>query len=187
MTDEETYSFADSVVFYRSKDKWGAFGNMAGGYPITCSTGIWKSSEALYQAARFPDHPEIQEAIRNATNGFTAKLVAKSKAHYTRDDWLDVRVECMLGALNAKIASNPRLWDLLAATGDRPIVERSKYDQYWGTVVDPNGLTLTGRNILGHCWMHIRKHQLPLRVTVEPHAAVRFPNRHPMEEFYAND
>src|SRR3546814_10885845 len=55
----------------------------------------WKSSEAQYQAMRYPGHPEIQEQIRNAPNAFVAKQVAYEHIDKTRADWKDVNVQAM--------------------------------------------------------------------------------------------
>jgi len=165
-----TYASSVSCVFRKGTDEWGAFGNMTGGYPLYHNGVLWKSSEALYQASRFPDHPDIQEAIRQATNGFTAKLIAKSKIHHTRSDWLDINIPCMVAVLYCKLNSNPQLWTLLEKTNDRDVVEHSgKGDTFWGTkLVDdlPDNVKLyRGQNVLGKCWMYVRLTSLQSRVT----------------------
>lgn len=175
------YDPSECCVFHKTKEQWGAFSNMAGGFPIACGGLIWKSSEALYQAARYPDHPVIREAIRDASNGFTCKLVAKANYSLTRLDWDDVRIGVMFAAIYAKIASNPVLWDLLAETGDRPIVEKSHKDQFWGAVDNGTGM-LEGENTLGKIWEAIRTQWLPIRKTpLAPPGLL--PSNDPFREF----
>lgn len=44
------------------------------------------------------------------------------------------------------------------ATRDRPIVEQSRKDDYWGAkVIDEVGETLVGQNILGRLLMELRE------------------------------
>jgi ribA/ribD-fused uncharacterized protein len=183
------YGGSVSCVFRKGTDEWGMFGNMTGGYPLYHHGVLWKSSEALYQAARFPDHPDIQEAIRNATNGFTAKLIAKAKIHHTREDWMDVNIPAMVEALYAKIGSNPKLWDVLEKTNDRDIVEHSgKGDTFWGTkLLDDHGETgkvnlYRGQNVLGKCWMFIREKSLRSRTIPTPTPGL-LPGKDPFEGF----
>lgn len=160
------YDPEKSCCARKGTDEYGWILNMTGGYPIISGGLLWKSSEALYQACRFPDHPEVQEAIREATNGFTAKLVAKSKKHLTRSGWEEdgLNIEAMLYCIYAKIASNPRLWDYLEATQLKPIVEISgKGDMFWGTSTKEHQHYLRGANMLGKLWMYVRYKNLPTR------------------------
>ena len=45
--------------------------------------------------------------------------------------------------------------DALARTGDRPIVEVSTRDPWWGA--RPAGDSYRGRNVLGRLWMELRQ------------------------------
>ena len=45
---------------------------------------------------------------------------------------------------------------VLAATGDRPIVEVSTRDPWWGA--RPVAERYEGRNVLGRLWMELRQH-----------------------------
>lgn len=138
------------------KSPFGELLNMTGGFPIEHDNRVWKSSEALYQAARFPDDHDIQEDIRNASNGFTAKLIAKKHAAETRDGWIDkqINVRAMAQVLRLKFDQHEAIRKVLYQTGDLPIVEQSKRDSFWGAKRE--GDLLVGQNMLGSLWMILR-------------------------------
>lgn len=145
-----------AAVFCRSRDPFGGLGNMAGGFGFTDpETGLsWSSSEAWYQAQRFPHLPELQEEIRLAGNGFMAKKVAHARVKESRRDWLEVNIEMMARAIALK-ASSPRFVDELLSTGTRDIVELSARDAFWGAKPQNDG-TLVGTNVLGQLLMQLR-------------------------------
>jgi type I restriction enzyme S subunit len=149
------YNPAECIVLTRGKEPFGELLNMTAGFPIEWDNRIWKSSEALYQAARFPDLFQIQEDIRNASNGFTAKLVAKAHAILTRPSWMEgIRVHAMRQVLGLKYTQHERIREVLAETGTKVIVERSHRDHFWGAT--PCGDMLLGENMLGQLWIDIR-------------------------------
>src|SRR3546814_14539335 len=92
----------------------------------------WKSSEAQYQAMRYPGHPEIQEQIRNATNAFVAKQVAYEHIDKTRADWKDVKVQEMAYVVT-RTSKSPGFVAAMATTGGKPIVELSTREAFCGT------------------------------------------------------
>ena len=148
---------SDSIILTRGRDPFGELLNMTGGFPLEWAGKTWKSSEALYQAARFPDDESIQEEIRGANNGFTAKLIAKAHHVETRSDWETggVRLSAMIQVCTLKMEQHQRVRLALALTEHKPIVERSKRDQFWGTKPQEDG-TLVGDNMLGKIWMNLR-------------------------------
>lgn len=152
-----------AAVFCRARDPFGGLGNMAGGFGFTDpETGLrWSSSEAWYQAQRFPHLPEVQEEIRLASNGFMAKKVAHDHVRDSRKDWLDVNVAMMMRALELK-AQNPRFVQELLSTGDCDIVEYSARDEFWGAKPRQDK-TLFGANILGQLLMQLRARLAPSR------------------------
>ncbi len=154
--DQQAYHRQDCVVFWKTKEQWGGLSNMVSGYPLVVNGVRCFTSEALYQACRFPHLPDIQQEILTQKSPMSAKM--KSKPHRTnsRPDWEAVRVPIMAWCLQVKLAQH---WDrfaaLLHATGDRPIVEQSRRDVFWGAkVVDDE--TLVGANILGQLLMQLR-------------------------------
>ena len=138
------------VSFRKTKEEWGGLSNMAAGYRIVVNQTEWRTSEALYQALRFPDFPEIQEAIRMEKSPMAAKM--KSKQHRSdksRSDWDEVRVDLMYWCLRVKLACNFELFGgLLSRSYPAEIVEESANDRFWGAVV-VNDDYLQGRNLLG--------------------------------------
>ena len=134
-----------------------ALSNMAGGFPLVVNDIKIRTSEALYQACRFPHIPEIQRLIIEQKSPMTAKMKGKPHRHNSRPDWNAVRVKIMRWCLRVKLAQN---WDsfseLLLETANLPIVEQSRRDDFWGAKpVDKD--TLIGVNALGRLLMELRE------------------------------
>ena len=152
-----TYNRADSIVFLKTKEAFGGLSNMAGGFPL-CVNGIHiRTSEALYQVCRFPHLPEVQRLIIEQRSPMTAKMKSRKYHQDSRTDWDWVRVKIMRWCLRVKLIQN---WDafskLLLQTGDQPIVEQSRKDDFWGAKpVDKQ--TLVGVNALGRLLMGLRE------------------------------
>jgi type I restriction enzyme S subunit len=152
-----TYRRADSAVFLKTKEKYGGLSNMAGGFPLVVNDIKIRTSEALYQAYRFPHIPDVQRLIIEQKSPMTAKMKGKPHRQNSRPDWDAVRVKIMRWCLQVKLAQN---WDsfseLLLETANLPIVEQSRRDDFWGAKpVDKN--TLIGVNALGRLLMELRK------------------------------
>lgn len=151
------YARDECIVFCKTKEAYGSLSNMASGYPL-CVNGVnIRTSEALYQACRFPHIPDLQRQIIDQASPMVAKLKAKPSRQDSRSDWDQVRVKIMRWCLRVKLAQN---WDsfgkLLASTGNRPIVELSRKDAFWGAkLADKN--TLIGVNALGRLLMELRE------------------------------
>ena len=129
---------------------------MAAGFPLKVNGIRIRTSEALYQACRFPHRPDVQHRIIDARSPMTAKMRSKPFRKESRLDWNEVRVQIMRWCLRVKLAENWRNFGtLLLATGDCPIVERSRRDDFWGTKVAEDG-TLVGMNVLGRLLMELR-------------------------------
>jgi type I restriction enzyme S subunit len=130
---------------------------MAPGFPLLVNGIRIRTSEALYQACRFPHMPDIQRRIINETSPITAKMRIKPFRDQSRPDWDSVRVKIMRWCLRVKLAQNWRTFgELLLATGNRPIVEQSRKDDFWGAKVAENG-KLVGMNVLGRLLMELRE------------------------------
>ena len=151
------YDRAYSAVFLKTKERYGALSNMAGGFPLRVNGVDIRTSEALYQACRFPHLPKIQDKIIAERSPMTAKMKSKPHRQNSRSDWDAVRVKIMRWCLQVKLAQN---WngfsDALLETGDLPIVEHSRRDDFWGAKpVDDT--TLVGVNALGRLLMELRE------------------------------
>jgi len=160
----ETYSRRDSFWFTKITDPAGVLSNM-NALAVTAGGRKWSSTEALYQACRFPDHQEVQELIWSENSPMAAKLRSKSyRKTEGCGDWGAVQIPVMEWCLWLKLAFNFRFvyWPL-RQNADRPLVEISarrkprETDLLWGTGVSPaDPDSVTGCNVLGKLWMIIR-------------------------------
>lgn len=153
------YDRSDVVIVYKTKEEFGGLSNMASGYPLQINGIRILTSEALYQACRFPHMPEIQQEIIEQRSPMTAKMKSKPHRKNSRPDWDDVQHKVMRWCLRVKLAQNHDAFGrLLLATGDRPIVEQSRRDDYWGAkLLDEAGEKLIGQNVLGRLLMELRE------------------------------
>ena len=151
------YNRADSVVFLKTNELFGGLSNMAGGFPLRVNGIRIRTSEALYQACRFPHLPQVQRLIIGQKSPMTAKMKSKPYRQNSRPDWYQVRVKIMRWCLRVKLAQNWGAFSkLLLETGYRPIVEQSWKDDFWGaSPVDKH--TLIGMNVLGRLLMELRE------------------------------
>lgn len=105
LIDQDTYVRAKSVVFLKTKEKYGGLSNMRAGFPLRVNGIEIRTSEALYQVCRFPDHPEVQRLIIEQNSPMAAKNVSKPhRAEKCRPDWDEVMVEVMRWCLRVKLA-----------------------------------------------------------------------------------
>ncbi|RAZ72995.1 NADAR family protein [Mesorhizobium atlanticum] len=152
-----SYQRDQVVSFRKTTEDFGGLSNMAPGFPIAMLGHLIRTSEALYQACRFPHMPDVQRMVIVETSPMTAKMKSKPYRKDTRPDWEDVRVPVMRWCLRVKLAQNWETFSaLLMATGDRPIVEDSRKDDYWGAKAAEDDL-LAGRNVLGRLLMELRE------------------------------
>jgi ribA/ribD-fused uncharacterized protein len=157
--ETRTYRRHECAVFRKTDEKFGGLSNMAPGYRL-CVNGvsIW-TAEAIYQACRFPHLPDVQRLIISQTSPMTAKMRSKPYRDQSRKDWDQVRVPIMRWCLRAKLVQNwEKFSSLLLTTGEQPIVEDSRRDDFWGAVAskdDPQ--VLVGCNVLGRLLMEVRE------------------------------
>lgn len=160
-----TYIANDCIIFCKTKEHFGGLSNMAGGLPLIINNITIRTSEALYQACRYPHMPEVQRLIIEERSPMTAKMRTRKFRKESREDWLRVRVSIMRWCLRVKLLQN---WDsfsnLLLETEDHPIVEKSSKDIFWGAREVENG-TLLGGNVLGRLLMELREEIKTLRFT----------------------
>lgn len=155
-TQIRTYRTNEVVRFRKTAEEFGGLSNMAPGFPIKVLGQQIRTSEALYQACRFPHMPDIQAMIISENSPMTAKMRSKPFRKHSRPDWDDVRVPVMKWCLRVKLICNwHKFSTLLISTGDRPIVEDSRKDAYWGALPQGDD-TLNGQNVLGRLLMELR-------------------------------
>ena len=73
-SQERKYDRASSVVFRKTDEPFGGLSNMASGFPLSLNGSRILTSEALYQACRFPHRPEVQRLIIEQKSPMTAKM-----------------------------------------------------------------------------------------------------------------
>lgn len=157
------YQRSASAVFLKTSERWGGLSNMASGFPIVVNRHVIANSEALYQTCRFPHMPSVQRKILDQKSPMTAKMVGKPFRDRSRDDWAANRTRFMRWCINAKLVCNfEKFSSLLLETGDLPIVEESRRDQFWGAKKIDDEI-LQGSNVLGRLLMELRNdlRQLP--------------------------
>lgn len=146
---------ADVISFAKTTARYGGLSNMAPKYPLFVNEVLIYSSEALYQACKFPLHPQIQREILEQRNPMKAKEISRKYEKYIRDDWDEVKYKIMEWCLEVKLIQN---WDsmanILTATGDKVIVEYSAKDETWGA--RRVGDLLIGQNAMGRLLMRVR-------------------------------
>lgn len=108
----------------------------------------WSSVEHYYQAMKFEDS-EYREAIRNASHPADATKLGKSKKNGRRKDWDKVKVTYMTRATYIKCRTHPEVAAALLASGEKPIVETSQYDYFWGSGRDMRGNNAFGKMLMG--------------------------------------
>jgi ribA/ribD-fused uncharacterized protein len=151
------YHKKEVVHFRTTSGEFGPLSNMAPDFPIFVLGVRVATAEALYQACRFPDEPEIQSIIVDQMSPMTAKMKSKKYRDRTRADWDNVRVDVMRWCLRIKLQNNlARFGDVLERTGERAIVEESVKDDFWGAKPQEDG-TLVGKNVLGRLLMELRR------------------------------
>lgn len=159
----KTYKRDECVFFWRTREAFGGLSNMCAGYPIEVYAGTElikvRTTEALYQALRFPSHPDIQRNVISQKSPMTAKMVTKPhRADKCRPDWDEVKLPIMYWCNQLKLAQH---WDsfraLLDSTAGKPIVEFSRKDNWWGAMpLDDDWGVVRGHNNLGRLLDRLR-------------------------------
>ena len=156
--DLRVYNQEEVVVFCKTKESFGGYSNMCAGYPLELGGVKIFTSEALYQACRFPEHAFVQKEIIMQKSPMSAKMKGKKYRDLTRASWNMDRVKIMRWSLRVKLLQNfAKFSSDLMESGNLEIVEKStKGDDFWGTTLQSDG-KLVGFNILGRLLMELRE------------------------------
>jgi len=153
-----SYNKLSSCIFKRNNEEFGALSNMATGFPLRVSGIDIKTTEALYQACRFPNLPEIQKKIIEEKSPMVVKMISDSNKKKSREDWNDIRLKVMKWCIQVKLAQNfVSFGAVLHQTGLRNIVENSSKDNFWGAIPNEDGTVFIGKNALGRLLMDLRQ------------------------------
>lgn len=156
------YQVKDCISFRKTSEQFGGLSNMAPNYTIEINNVRILTSEALYQACRFPDNIEIQKLIISQRSPMTAKDISKKYIELTRSDWDSERIKIMRWCLRAKLIFNWYTFgELLELTGEKIIVEDSGKDMFWGA--KRNDGYFEGVNALGRLLMQLREQYIHLK------------------------
>ena len=144
--------------FRFTKAAWGAFSNFQPlAVPIVAGPWSFQFSESLYQAAKFAGRPDVQQRIAEAPTAREAAAIGRTPGLGIDPGWNAQRVDAMRWVLRMKREANAAEIDaVLAETGERPIVEVSTRDPWWGA--RPVSDRYEGSNVLGRLWMELRQH-----------------------------
>ena len=143
--------------FRFTKAAWGAFSNFQPlAVPIKAGPWSFGTSEAAYQACKFPAHPDVQQRIAQAPSAQEAAAIGRAPGLGIDPGWNAQRVDVMRWVLRLKREANAVEIDaVLAATGEHPIVEVSTRGPWWGA--NPVADRYEGHNVLGRLWMELRQ------------------------------
>ena len=169
--DIRLYNIEDCISFRKTSEQFGGLSNMAPRYMIKLHGIEILTSEALYQACRFPDYPEIQQEIFKQHSPMYAKDISKKYLYLTRSNWEIDRIKIMRWALRMKLVNNWYTFgSLLKSTCPKIIVENSNKDAFWGAkLID---CYFEGANVLGRLLMELREQYLAIEtkkfITIKP-------------------
>lgn len=150
------YKKTECITFKSTKGRYGALSNMAPDFPIYINGNSIRTAEALYQALRFPENPEIQEQIINFPSPIAAKKFGRTQINKSRKDWNIHRFKIMKFCIEIKLLQNKDLFtEVLLSTKDLPIVEYTEKDKVWGAITE--GDFYVGTNALGRLLMELRE------------------------------
>ena len=143
--------------FRFTNQAWGAFSNFQPlALPIVAGPWSFQFSESLYQAAKFVGRPDVQQRIAEAPTARQAATIGRTPGLGIDPGWNAQRVDVMRWVLRMKREANAAEIDaVLAETGERPIVEVSTRDPWWGA--RPVADRCEGHNVLGRLWMELRQ------------------------------
>lgn len=133
-------------------------------YPVTYQGKQYRTCEALFQAQRFTNYPEIQKEIIECKSPMGAKMIARKNREKlnrgTKWDEAPSDIPLMKKCLKLKLEQHPELKDKLIATGNADIIEDcTTHDResarFWGAVKKDG--KWVGENVFGKIWMDIRE------------------------------
>jgi len=151
------YARTEVCGFRFANAAWGELSNFFPlAVPIAAGPWMFTTSEALYQAAKFAARPDVQRRIAEAPTPKAAAAIGRTPGLGIDPGWNAQRVDVMRWVLRKKREANGVAIDaVMAATGERPIVEVSTRDPWWGA--RPVADRYEGRNVLGRLWMELRQ------------------------------
>ena len=140
------YAQSDNIVpFYGDDHPLSNFYRAA----IEIGGETFPTVEHYYQSQKFILHPEIYASICRADTPADAKNFSRTHKVHVRSDWQKgVKEELMMTATLAKFIQHPDLWQILAKTRDKILLEASPDDDYWGVTPEGHGVNKMGQILM---------------------------------------
>lgn len=144
------------VTFFETDEKVVGFSNRATGYPFLVNGQRIPTSEHLYQALKFSNHPDIQKKILKESSPVACKTIAEKHSEFVRTDWNDIQLEVMEFCLRTKLLWSWFAFGRLLASNSGKIIYgiSANRNKYWGVVKHTAGFE--GNNHLGKLLMKLR-------------------------------
>ena len=149
-----------NAIIRKVREPFGILGNMSQ-HPVEFEGLKYHTTEALFQALRFPVGSEIRELIRQEKNPMKAKMLAKSHTELMIVEQLSQQdLDNMRFVLRTKLDAHESVRKVLASTGQDLIVEDCSNRPhgsglFWGAQLVEG--SWNGLNWLGKLWMELRQ------------------------------
>ena len=139
-----------------------------GAAPRTVRVGCGEQAIMLSKAALFHDAARFDAIAAPGKRPEEYKALGRRVQGFDGGAWDGAVVDVAIAVVSQKFASDPALWKVLDATGDRVLAEMTKNDSFWGTGIDRSHADAQtpsawrGTNILGYALM-VARERLPAR------------------------
>jgi hypothetical protein len=150
MIEQETMPAQNNAIIFNSNDadfSWLSNFYISG---FVCENKEWNSVEHFFQASKFSDE-FYAERIRTAPTAEVAKKLGKTRDYPIHKNWDELRLFVMRVAISCKFSQSTELRFKLCATVGYELIERSRFDFFWGA-----GHSGSGKNHLGKIIMAYR-------------------------------
>ena len=133
-----------------------------GAAPRTVRVGCGEQAIMLSKAALFHDAARFDAIAAPGKRPEEYKALGRRVQGFDGGAWDGAVVDVAIAVVSQKFASDPALWKVLDATGDRVLAEMTKNDSFWGTGIDRSHADAQtpsawpGTNILGYALMVAR-------------------------------
>ena len=134
-----------------------------GAAPRTVRVGCGEQAIMLSKAALFRDAMRFDAIAAPSKRPEDYKALGRRVEGFDGGAWDGAVVDVAIAVVSQKFASDPALWKVLDATGDRVLAEMTKNDSFWGTGIDRSHADAQtpsawpGTNILGYALMVARE------------------------------